>query len=318
MAVLRRLITQADVFITNFPMGTRQRLGLTYDKIAPLNERLIYASFTGYGEVGEEASKPGFDSNAYWARSGLMDLVKPEHGAPPARSVAGMGDHPSALALYGAIVTALLHRERTGKGTYVGSSLLANGAWANGFAMQAALCGASLPPRPPREKSMNAMANHYQTRDGRWLILSVLNEERDWLTVVKCMGREDLIGDPRFATKPDRAANAFALTAVFDEIFAQKTLVEWRAILDAAGLTFGIVSRTEDVLTDRQMRDTDVVVPFENDTLMTINSPMFIEGIDKVPPRRAPDLGEHTDVVLRAAGYDDAEIGSLRACGAVA
>jgi crotonobetainyl-CoA:carnitine CoA-transferase CaiB-like acyl-CoA transferase len=318
MAVLRRLISQADVFITNFPMGTRQRLGLTYDKVAPLNERLIYASFTGYGEAGEEAGKPGFDSNAYWARSGLMDLVKPEHGAPPARSVAGMGDHPSALALYGAIVTALLHRERTGKGSYVGSSLLANGAWANGFAMQAALCGTSLPPRQPREKSLNALANHYQTRDGRWLILSVINEERDWLTVAKCLGREDLIADPRFASKPDRTANAVALTAVFDEVFAQKTLAEWRAVLDAAGLVFGIVSRTDDVVTDRQMRDVDVVVPFENDTLMTISSPMFIDGVDKAPPRRPPEIGEHTDAVLRAAGYDDDEIGSLRACGAVA
>ena len=318
MTVLHRLIAKADVFITNFPMGTRQRLGLTYDKIAPLNERLIYASFTGYGEVGEEAGKPGFDSNAYWARSGLMDVVKPEHGAPPARSAAGMGDHPSALALYGAIVTALLQRERTGKGAYVGSSLLANGAWANGFVMQAALCGVSLPPRPPREKSINALANHYRTRDDRWLILSVLNDERDWPVVAKCMDREDLLNDPRFVTKPDRTANAFALTAIFDEIFATRDLAKWRAILDGAGLIFGIVATAADALSDKQMRDADVLVPFENDTMLTINSPMFIGGVEKVRPRRAPDVGEHTDLVLREAGYSDTEIGDLRARGAVA
>src|SRR5947207_10518190 len=132
-AVLRRLVGDADVFITNYPPPVRRRLGITYEDLAPLNARLIYASFTGYGEIGEEADKPGFDSNAWWARSGLMDVVKPFTGAEPARSVAGMGDHPSAVALYAAIVTALYRRERTGKGTRVGPSLMANGPWSNGF-----------------------------------------------------------------------------------------------------------------------------------------------------------------------------------------
>jgi formyl-CoA transferase len=106
-AVLHRLAAQADVFITNYPPQVRERLGITHDRLAPLNERLIYASFTGYGEKGEEANKPGFDSNAYWARSGLMDLVRADEHTTPARSIAGMGDHPCAMAFYGAIVTAL-------------------------------------------------------------------------------------------------------------------------------------------------------------------------------------------------------------------
>src|SRR5947209_12330908 len=122
-AVLYRLVAEADVFITNFPPGVRKRLGITHQQLMPLNQRLIYASFTGYGEKGDEADKPGFDSNAWWARSGLMDLVKPYTGAEPARSVAGMGDHPSAMALFGAIVTALYRRERTGESACVGSSL---------------------------------------------------------------------------------------------------------------------------------------------------------------------------------------------------
>src|SRR5215475_2618892 len=106
-AVLHRLVAGADVFITNYPPPVRRRLGVTYEDLAPLNERLIYASFTGYGEVGDEAHRPGFDSNAWWARSGLMDVVRPHAGAPPARSAPGMGDHPSAIALYAAILTAL-------------------------------------------------------------------------------------------------------------------------------------------------------------------------------------------------------------------
>jgi crotonobetainyl-CoA:carnitine CoA-transferase CaiB-like acyl-CoA transferase len=109
-AVLHRLASEADVFITNFPPAVRGRLGISWKELEPLNPRLIYASFTGYGEQGEEANKPGFDSNAYWARSGLMDLVRAEDTSTPARSVAGMGDHPCAMALYGAIVTALYKR----------------------------------------------------------------------------------------------------------------------------------------------------------------------------------------------------------------
>src|SRR5207302_11036285 len=131
-AVLYRLVAEADVFITNFPPAVRERLGMTYAKLAPLNERLIYASFTGYGEKGEEANKPGFDSNAYSARSGLMNLVSADTSTPPARSIAGMGDHPCAMAFYGAIVTALYKRERTGKGSHVSSNLMANGVWAGG------------------------------------------------------------------------------------------------------------------------------------------------------------------------------------------
>ena len=92
LAVLHRLVRDADVFVTNLPLPARERLKVDYAALAPLNPRLIYGSFTAYGETGPEAGKTGFDSTAYWARSGLMDLVKAEHDAPPARSVSGMGD----------------------------------------------------------------------------------------------------------------------------------------------------------------------------------------------------------------------------------
>src|SRR5690606_5727955 len=94
--VLYRLAETADVFITNLPLNVRSRLGVTWEDIAPLNDRLIYASLTAYGEAGEEASKTGFDSTAWWARSGLMDLVRPSPDAAPTRSLPGMGDHPTA------------------------------------------------------------------------------------------------------------------------------------------------------------------------------------------------------------------------------
>src|SRR3954464_3799731 len=146
-SVLYRLVAETDVFVTNFPPAVRKRLGITYEELMPLNQRLIYASFTGYGEKGAEADKPGFDSNAYWARSGLMDLVRADEHTTPARSVAGMGDHPCAMALYGVIVTALYQRERTGKGSQVRSNLMANGVWASSVLAQAKLCGATFAER---------------------------------------------------------------------------------------------------------------------------------------------------------------------------
>ena len=316
-AVLHRLAAEADVFITNFPPAVRGRLGIAYAELAPLNERLIYASFTGYGEKGEEANKPGFDSNAYWARSGLMDLVRADTTTTPARSVAGMGDHPCAMALYGAIVTALYKRERTGKGSHVASNLMANGVWANGVMAQAKLCGAKFSERRPREHALNAVTNHYKCRDGRWIILSLLNEEKQWPALARCLGREDLISDARFASKTDRHARSLELIGLFDEIFATRDLAEWRTRLDGNGLVFGVVGILDDIPTDRQMIDNEVLVPFEGDSMLTVNSPIWVDGSQKTAPRRPPNVGEHSDEVLREAGYDEAAIRQLRNLGAV-
>src|SRR6201998_2817711 len=317
-AVLYKLVAESDVFITNMPPQVRSKLGITYDHLAHLNDRLIYASFTGYGEKGEEANKPGFDSNAYWARSGLMDLVRADENTTPARSVPGMGDHPCAMALYGAIVTALYKRERTGKGSHVSSNLMANGVWAASVLAQAKLCGAKFGERRPRARALNAVTNHYKCKDGRWLILSLLNEERQWPALARCLGREDLIADARFATKADRHARSIELVKIFDEVFATKDLAEWRAILDGNGLVFGVVGILDDIPNDRQMLDNDVLVPFEGDTMLTVNSPIWVDGSNKVQPRHPPGIGEHSDEILREAGYDEAAIRRLRSCGAVA
>ena len=179
----------ADASTTNYPPPVRRRLGITYEELAPLNDRLIYASFSGYGEVGPEADKPGFDATAWWARTGLMHLVRAGEEATPARSLPGMGDHPSAMATYGAIVTALYQRERTGKGGYVASSLLANGLWANGCSVQAALCGEKVVPQPPRERGLNGLRVHYRCRDNRWLLLSIAADEWRWEKFKDSLGR---------------------------------------------------------------------------------------------------------------------------------
>jgi formyl-CoA transferase len=229
-----------------------------------------------------------------------------------------MGDHPCAMAFYSAIVTALYKRERTGKGSHVSSNLMANGVWAASVLAQAKLCGAKFGERHPRERALNAVTNHYQCKDGRWLILSLLNEDKQWPTLARCLGREDLVTDSRFTTKADRHQRSVELIKIFDETFATRDLAEWRKILDGNGLVFGVVGILDDIPNDRQMIENEVLVPFENDTMLTISSPIWVDGSRKVAPRKPPGIGEHSDEILRNAGYDEAAIRKLRASGAVA
>ena len=316
-AVLHRLVRDADVFITNYPRGVRHRLGIAADDLTPLNPRLVYAAFSAYGETGDEAEKTGFDSTAYWARSGLMDIVRADHAAPPARSAPGMGDHPSAMGLFGAIVTALYRRERTGQGGVVHSSLLANGLWANGFYAQAQLCGATIHPRLPRDQVPNAVSNHYRTRDGRWFMLVMLNEERQFRPFCAALGRPELADDPRFAEIPARRENARTLVGILDAAFGERDLAEWLPVMQRAGITFGLVATLDDIPRDRQARAIEALTPFAGSEMLTVMSPFQIEGERKVPPRKGADVGEHSAEVLAEAGYDADEIERLRGLGVV-
>jgi len=317
-AILHRLVASADVFITNMPLPVRGRLGIAHADLAARNPRLIYASLTAYGEIGEEAGRTGFDSTAYWARSGLMDQVRPSADTPPARSVPGMGDHPTAMALYAAIVTALLKRERTGQGGHVETSLLANGLWSNACFVQAALCGATFYPRPPREQAPNACTHHYQSGDGRWFILSMLSEERQFPDLARAIGQEHLSEDPRFATTAARHANAASLIALLDGVFAAQPLAYWRETLNRHGLTFGVVATMDDPPQDRQARAIGALVPLAEGELLTVSSPFQIAGEHKIPPRRAPELGADTSAILRELGVSEGEIERLRGLGVVA
>ena len=313
---LHRLLLSSDVFITNLPFQVRKRLNIGHESLCARNPRLIYASFTAYGEAGPEAEKPGFDATAYWARSGLMDMIRSEASAAPSRSVAGLGDHPSGITLFAAIVSALYRRERSGKGGLVSSSLLANGLWSNALQIQASLFGGTFAPRAPRNMAPNPFSNIYRCRDGRWLNLVILNEARQFEPLFAVLGCAERCADVRFREPEARRANHVELIALLDERFAQRELADWRVRLDEAGISFGVIGTLDDVAEDVQMRASGALVPFADGKEFTVSAPFSIEGAAKRAPQRAPtQIGEHSEEVLREAGLSLQEIRDLRAQG---
>ena len=314
---LYRLIARADVFITNYPLGVRGRLKMGYEHVRHLNPRLIYASFTGYGESGPDRNQVGFDSTAFFARSGLMDCNRYE-GQPPGVVMPGQGDRTSGMSLLAGIMMALWTREQTGQGTLVTSSLIANGLWSNGVGAQAALLGSHMPPRPPRDRPRSAVTNCYLTRDERWMQLSLVREEKDWGALCAALSRPDLEHDARFATLPLRRANSAALVIEFDPVFAAKDWAYWRDRLHECGIPVGLIGRLKDLPDDEQARASGAVVETNNPVLpLTLAAPFGLAAAPVPPATRAPTLGEHSDAILREAGMSAAEIARLRRDGVV-
>jgi crotonobetainyl-CoA:carnitine CoA-transferase CaiB-like acyl-CoA transferase len=319
--IMKKLLSTADVFIINYPPHVRQALGLTYENIRVLNPRIIYADISGYGEKGPEADKPGFDLTAYWARTGLMDSTR-NAGSPPTIPVSGIGDHATASTLYGAIVTGLYRREKTGMGCKVSTSLVGEGAWAASGWIKAALDGSSVSgAATDRDKPHNALANTYATSDGRWLILVFVGEDKDWPGLVKALGRPDLLTDPRFVDSAHRHANAIELAQTLNQEFAKRPLNYWREVLDKEHTTFGVVQTISEIAKDPQLIANNIIRPIEganeDSGEFTVDSPIKIASEDKVRPRPAPRLGQHSIEILQEMGYKAAEILLLANAGVI-
>jgi crotonobetainyl-CoA:carnitine CoA-transferase CaiB-like acyl-CoA transferase len=310
---LRRLVQTADVFITNYPPELTAKFQVSYEDLAATNARLIYAHITGYGEVGEDTNKPGYDTTAYWARSGLTGLIYDltvQAGATPC----GTGDHPVGLALFGSIMLALYQRQMTGRGTRVSTSLMATGAWTNSCQIQAALVGAAFPTRRTRFTVLNPLVNQYQTRDGQRFIFCCLDPVHDWARICRAIGRTELINDPRYATFDARSECNSEVVALLDEAIACKGMAEWAAIFREQDVIWGLIPAMEGVAIDPQMQANGVFAEFEHPeygSLQTVSSPLNVQGTIKEKPQPSPAVGEHSREVLRALGYADAEIDAL-------
>ena len=316
--IARKLVRQADVFITNLHPSVLQKLGMSWEDLAPENPRLIYAHATGYGTEGEEVEKPGYDATAWWARSGLMDAVRPR-GAEFALATAGMGDHPSATALFAAIALALYDREKNGKGQRVRTSLVANGAWSNSILIQAALCGAKTYEPPTHAGTANALVNHYVCSCGRGLYLAMVQEAVEWERFTNAVGKPELRDDPRFKDLTMRRANAPALVKILDEVFCSQPLDTWRARLDQHGVTFGIIARIDDLPSDPQLAANGIFRPVEGkgvrEGLRTVDSPIQLDRWPKRPAGPAPAPGQHGREILASLGYTAERIDGLAKAG---
>jgi crotonobetainyl-CoA:carnitine CoA-transferase CaiB-like acyl-CoA transferase len=315
--VLEKLVRWADVLIVNTPHPARKRLKLEYDDVVQWNPRLIYADVTGFGQKGPDADLPGFDITSYWARSGLLSMTR-DAGLPPTWPVAGSGDNATAMGLYSAIVTALYRRERTGAGSYVTTSLLAQGVWSASVSIQAALCDAKFFEAHDRKNPANAALNVYRASDGTWFVLIVTSDKI--AAVVEAIGRPDLLTDPRFSDPATLKSNMPQLTAILDEVFGAQPMSHWYEVFNGVHVTFGAVRGPQEVISDPQLAANEIVVPLDGaggKLSSTISSPIQVQGVAKVPAKRAPEIGEHNENILQQLGFDADQIESLRTSGAI-
>lgn len=317
--VLLKLAATADVFTSNFRLEALNKLRLTYEDLASINPRLIYAYASGYGDSGPEAPKPGYDASCYWARSGIEQRIFPVEGWLGAPFPYGSGDHPSAMSLLAGILLALYAREKTGLGTKVSTSLLACGAWANATEIQGKLSGAQFPEKMPRERYYNYAYLSYMTKDKKLLKLSIVDQKRNWPLICRAVGRPDLIDDHRFNPIEVRLQNMKELIVILDEAFAKHDIDHWTQVLEEYDVPYARIASAEEAGADPQMTANGVFVEVDDPRFgryCTVNSPISIDGATKVKPRGAPEMGEHTEELLSALGYSGEEIQGLYRCGA--
>ena len=317
--VLRRLVAECDVFITNQPYDARERLGMTYEALKPLNPRMIYASLTAYGEQGPERERKSFDQLAYWARSGLMDLMRAP-GTRPTQGLAGMGDHPTGVTIYAGIVTALLHRERTGEGGMVHTSLLANGLWSVAGVAGNVMAGRDMAAWREHHDVPSAMMRVYQAKDGRWLQFNMVRNEELLNLLLTGLGVVDLLADERFAEPGGLWHHRGELSDAIAEAVQTRTSDEWLTVFEELDVPVNRIAVVEETATDEQVLinemagkpdDPEITVP------MLVTHPVKITSVPAVGPKRAPDLGEHSAEILRELGYDDAAIASMLKDGVI-
>jgi crotonobetainyl-CoA:carnitine CoA-transferase CaiB-like acyl-CoA transferase len=316
--ILYRLIDSADVFLTNFLPGARQRLQIDVDHVRARNPNVIYALGTGQGSLGPEAERGGFDLASAWARSGAAFQMTPEEGEPP-NQPGSLGDLSGGMNLAGAIAAALYRRQRDGHAPVVEVSLYGTGIWWMAQAVTAGAVGVTREFRT-RRNPFNALVNYFPTKDERWVCLVFLQADRWWPDLCRHLDRPDLIDDPRFSTVTGRTENVAECTQVLDEIFSQRTLDEWRHVLgDLEGVWAPVLSPAE-VGEDPQAMENGYLPAVDKGDGRVYRGVASPARFDEVPVgtlRGAPEHGENTEAILLELGLGWDEIVGLKERGAV-
>ena len=315
VAIVQRLAERADVFVQNFRKGVAGRLGLDAATLRARNPRLVYASASGYGPEGPESGAPSFDYLGL-ARSGIMYSCG-EPDDEPLAIAGGIADQMGAIMLAYGIVTALLARERTGRGQEVDASHLGSMAWLQGLGLSARLMLGRALPRQPRRFATNPLWNHYRCGDGLWLALSMLQPDRYWERFCAVLEIPEAAADPRFKTMLDRMMNAGECIALLDQVFARRPRAEWlRRLASGGDFIYSIINSVDDLPDDPQMQANGYVTAFEHPAFgptQVVGLPVRLSDTPGSIRLPAPEFGQHTEAILtEVLGYSWEEIGRLR------
>ncbi|OZI71867.1 CaiB/BaiF CoA transferase family protein [Bordetella genomosp. 12] len=315
--VLQRMVQGSDVFLENYRKGTMDKLGLGWEALSAINPALVYCSISGYGRTGPYADKGGFDLIAQ-AYAGLMSVTGEKDGPPlkPGNSVADI--NAGVMAVVG-VLSALLHRARSGRGQFVETSLievsLQQMYWfASMFFQTGKVPGASGSAHP-----LTAPYQAFRTRDS-WLVLGGANQA-NWERIADLLGHPEWKSDPRFVTNADRKANEAELAAAISLELANDDTANWVARFDGAGIPAGPVHNIEQALNHPQTQARDMVIKVEHPIAGTGHSLALPVKLSATPARvthPAPLLGENTREILREYAFRDDEIDDLVRQGAVA
>ncbi len=317
--ILLELIDGADVLLLNLRADQLRRYRLGYEIVRDRNPRLVYAHISGYGLTGPDADRRAFDLTGFFARTGVMDVVRHRDHAP-APPAGGMGDHVTAMSLFGAIMLALYRRERSGIGGMVSTSLAANGTWANGLQVGAMLAGLDPTARRDAEGHSNPFTNVYRTRDGRFVMLALALPWKEWPALARALDHPEWLDDPRFPDLSTAMSNRVALREMINEAFATIDADEADRRLRAAGVPYSLVARLKDVVDDPQLIANGAIVATDSKEAgyqRTLATPFALADEPQRIPKRAPAIGADTREVMAELGYDEAEVQRLIAAGVV-
>ena len=315
--VVRRLVAQSDVVTENYRKGTMEKLGIGYEALRALNPSLIYCSISGYGRTGPYADKGGFDLIAQ-GFAGIMSITG-EPGGPPAKSGTSIADINAGILAALGVVSAYVHRLKTGEGQLVDTSLM-EAAVQQTYWHSAMFFATGTSPGPTGSAHiLTAPYQAFPTADG-WINVGGANQS-NWERIAKAIGREDLLADPRFTTNGDRMKHLAELTPLIAERMKSQPSAHWIREFEAAGVPVGPINRIGDMLADPQVAARDMVIEVDHPKAgrtKALGMPVKFSETPCAVTRAAPLLGQHTREILASLGYDNAAIDRLAACGAVA